>query len=100
MEIIYLSANHAVVQVLGLLNVHPESRGLGAARAMIEWGLQQADEKGAEAYLEAAPELAPLFEKFGWVVVDEICFDLDQWDVLETGVQRWVCMLRKPEVSN
>lgn len=85
------------MQVLGLLDVYPQCRGQGAARKLLQWGLQRADEQGAEAYLETAPSLAPLFEKFGWVVVDEICFDFDEWDVSESGVQRWVCMLRKPQ---
>ena len=33
---------------------------------MMSWGLQQADEQGVEAYLEASPEAVPLYEKHGF----------------------------------
>ncbi|KAK2779164.1 GNAT family protein [Colletotrichum kahawae] len=85
--------------VLGLLDVYPDVRGQGAARKLLEWGLQQADETGSSAYLETAVTLQPFVEKFGWVTVDEVAIDFDGFDdVSETGIQKWVCMLRQPSV--
>lgn len=81
--------------VLVLLDVYPDVRGQGAARKLLEWGLQQADETGPWAYLETAVTLQPLFEKFGWVTVDEVAVDFDGFDdISEYGVQKWACMLR------
>ncbi|KAK1973941.1 hypothetical protein LZ30DRAFT_442315 [Colletotrichum cereale] len=83
--------------ILGLLDVYPNVRGQGAGRKLIEWGLQHADETGSSAYLETAMVLQPLFEKFGWVTVDEIAIDFDKFDnVSESGIQKWACMLRRP----
>lgn len=32
----------------------------------MQWGLRQADEEGAEAYLEASPDAVPLYERLGF----------------------------------
>ncbi|KAK1565904.1 uncharacterized protein LY79DRAFT_529822 [Colletotrichum navitas] len=83
--------------VLGLLDVYPDFQGQGAARRLLEWGLQRADEAGSSAYLETPIVLQLLFEKFGWVTVDEVAIDFEKFDdVFERGIQKWVCMLRQP----
>jgi len=50
----------------------PEHQGKGAAGMLLRWGLDQADEKGLEAYLEATPMAVKYYEKFGFKVVGEL----------------------------
>jgi GNAT superfamily N-acetyltransferase len=49
-----------------MLATDPAYQGKGAGSLMMKWGLNQADEKGWEAYLEASPDAVPLYEKFGF----------------------------------
>ena len=41
-------------------------QGKGAGSQMIRWALDQADEQGVEAYLEASPDAIPLYERLGF----------------------------------
>ncbi|MCJ1481956.1 hypothetical protein MMC06_002117 [Schaereria dolodes] len=54
---------HYYLEMLGTL---PECQGRGAAGQLIRWGLEQADRDGVEAYIEASPVGAPIYERFGW----------------------------------
>ena len=51
---------------LEMLGTLPECQGRGAAGQLIRWGLEQADRDGVEAYIEASPVGAPIYERFGW----------------------------------
>ena len=33
---------------------------------LIRWGLEQADQMGLEAYVEASPAGLPVYRRFGW----------------------------------
>ena len=44
----------------------PAYQGKGAGSQMMLWGLEQADQQGTEAYLEASPDAVPLCEKNGF----------------------------------
>ena len=60
---------------LELICTRPEGRGMGAGRELVRWGVERADredkgERACEMYLEASPQGRPLFEKFGFRVVE------------------------------
>jgi GNAT superfamily N-acetyltransferase len=50
----------------------PEGKGKGVGSGLLTWGVDRADANGCEAYLEASPEGRPLFEKFGWRVLERL----------------------------
>lgn len=53
-----------------MLGTHPTYQGRGAGTKLLKWGLAKADHDGVEAYVSASPEGKPLYEKYGFVVVD------------------------------
>ncbi|EAW20217.1 GNAT family N-acetyltransferase [Aspergillus fischeri NRRL 181] len=56
---------------LEMLGTRPEYAGQGLASRLLRWGLERADEVGLETYLSASPVGRPLYEKFGFRVVEE-----------------------------
>ncbi|KAF4264246.1 hypothetical protein CNMCM8714_007639 [Aspergillus fumigatus] len=56
---------------LEMLGTRPEYAGQGLASKLLRWGLERADEVGLETYLSASPAGRPLYEKFGFRVVEE-----------------------------
>lgn len=55
---------------LDMLGVHPSYKGKGLGSKLLKWGLERADAEGLEVYLSASPEGKPLYEKFGFRIVD------------------------------
>lgn len=55
---------------LNILFTHPEHRNRGAGSLLVDWGVRKADESGVEAYVEASTMGKPVYEKYGFVVVD------------------------------
>ncbi|KAI0420552.1 hypothetical protein F5X98DRAFT_11140 [Xylaria grammica] len=53
------------VYVLELLAVHPDYQGLGAGKALVEWGTAAADRLGIRAVVEGTPAGRRLYEKCG-----------------------------------
>lgn len=49
-----------------MLATLPEYQGQGAAGMLLRWGLEQADQMGVEAYVEASPAGLPVYRRFGW----------------------------------
>jgi ribosomal protein S18 acetylase RimI-like enzyme len=54
-------------------------RRRGAGSMLIRWGLEKANEKGMEAYLEASEQTRLLYEKFGFKVAEQFKFDKVQY---------------------
>ena len=50
----------------------PSQRGKGAARLLIQWGIEQAEKTGAPAYLEAGVMGRPIYEKMGFQQFGEL----------------------------
>ena len=62
-------------------------RGKGAARLLIQWGIEQAEKQGAPAYLEAGVMGRPIYEKMGFRQVGELMeLDLRPFGVETTFV--------------
>lgn len=57
---------------LALICAAPGAEGRGVGSGLVRWGADRADADGCAAYLEASPEGRPLFEKFGWRVVERL----------------------------
>ena len=65
----------------------PSQRGKGAARLLIQWGIERAEETGASAYLEAGVMGRPIYEKMGFRQVGELMeLDLRPFGVETTFV--------------
>lgn len=59
---------------LGSLAVDPDYQGLGLARKLVDMGLAWADADGVPTYLEATPEGAKIYPRFGFEKVGEYPF--------------------------
>lgn len=60
---------------LTLLGTDPAHRGLGLGQRLLAANLTRVDAAGAPAYLEAADELVPLYERFGFRVIERFALD-------------------------
>lgn len=65
---------HAILMYMA---TDPAWRRKGAATACVQWGLDLCKELGIMAYLEASPAGAPVYEKLGFGVVDQIESEFD-----------------------
>lgn len=81
--------------MLRTLATHPDHRGKGAAKVMLDWGLQRADEMGLVTYLDATTMAKPIYEKRGFVVIKALPWDRRPWGG-EGEDWHW-CMTRQPQ---
>jgi GNAT superfamily N-acetyltransferase len=79
---------------LDVLATHPKYQGRGAARLLIQWGLDLASKAGVEAYLEATAAGKPVYQKFGFESVKVVQFDLNKYGVDATA--QFDFMIRPP----
>ncbi|KAI5458830.1 hypothetical protein BGZ63DRAFT_52758 [Mariannaea sp. PMI_226] len=56
---------------LNILFTHPDYRRQGVADLILAWGKQKADEMGVEMWLDATKYGVPVYEKHGFIVVNE-----------------------------
>ncbi|KAK3687730.1 hypothetical protein B0T22DRAFT_405620 [Podospora appendiculata] len=56
---------------LFMLFTHPDYRRRGAGQLCMDWGKGQADTLGLEMFLESTPYGRPLYEKNGFVLIEE-----------------------------
>ncbi|EAW15249.1 GNAT family N-acetyltransferase [Aspergillus clavatus NRRL 1] len=66
---------------LNMLGTHPAYHGRGLASRLLRWGLERADAEGVETYLSASRAGRPLYEKYGFRVVEvrEVAAGYVQW---------------------
>lgn len=82
---------------MNVLAILPEYQRLGIGQAMLATVLKQADEVGRKVYIEATPEGASLYRKFGWVECDDrLRFDLVQFDAGEGVLETTLFLMREP----
>lgn len=70
----------------------PDYRRRGAASLLLQWGIDSADERGVEIYLESSMAGRPLYEKFGLRTLK--VFDFDMAQLGYEGIDTHTCMLR------
>ena len=51
---------------LEIVGTSPKFQRKGAGSELLQYGCERADEQGVEAFLEAAPDALPLYQKFGF----------------------------------
>ncbi|KFA69703.1 hypothetical protein S40285_08107 [Stachybotrys chlorohalonatus IBT 40285] len=56
---------------LNIIYTHPDFRRQGVANVMLAWGKQKADEMGVEMWLDATKYGVPVYQKHGFIVVEE-----------------------------
>ena len=78
---------------LRLLHTDPAHKRRGAGSMILRWGAEEADRLGLESYLEASPEGKPLYEKSGFVGVDDFTVDMSQWGGPESHT---TVLMRRP----
>ncbi|KAL4864074.1 hypothetical protein BDV12DRAFT_201442 [Aspergillus spectabilis] len=79
---------------LETLFVHPEHQGQGVGRALLQWGINEAERLGLMVYLEATEAGRPLYEQFGFKNVKSVDFDAAEFG--GEGRQRYTFMIRQP----
>ncbi|KAF2483301.1 acyl-CoA N-acyltransferase [Neohortaea acidophila] len=62
---------------LDVLGVLPEYQGRGIGKLLIQYGIDRADEQGIEAYLDASPKGAPVYERVGFRGSHLVEFEID-----------------------
>lgn len=55
----------------------PQWRRNGAATLCVEWGVSRCKELGIPAYLEASKEGAPVYQRLGFEIVDDVHMEVD-----------------------
>lgn len=80
--------------MLDMLATHPVHQGRGAGKALLDWGLEKADDERLVTYLNATDVGRRMYEKKGFEVVKTI-----EWDRVPWGGEgkdcHW-CMVRQP----
>ncbi|CAG9990305.1 unnamed protein product [Clonostachys byssicola] len=57
---------------LAALVCHEDYQGKGAGGLLLRYGLNRADEMGADVYLEASPPGVPIYKRFGFKEIDRV----------------------------
>jgi GNAT superfamily N-acetyltransferase len=61
---------------LHMLHTDPKEGGRGAGRALLQWGMQKADDLELPIYLESSPSAHGFYKKFGFEDVEILELDL------------------------
>lgn len=84
--------------MLNSLATHPDQRGRGAAKLLLDWGLKKADSDGLVTYLDGTVMARPIYEKNGFKLVKDLEWDRVPWG--GEGRDWLACMVRQPQESN
>ncbi|KAK0274945.1 hypothetical protein LTR35_011367 [Friedmanniomyces endolithicus] len=79
---------------LGMLATQPCFQHNGAGTMLLDVILAEADESGLEVYLEGTDTAKPLYEKHGFVAVNEVRFDPAEYGVCDIGRERQTVLVR------
>ncbi|OQE34634.1 hypothetical protein PENCOP_c016G02005 [Penicillium coprophilum] len=80
--------------ILDLLATLPEYQGRGFGSAILKWGTEKADASQSRIFLEGTPEGVPVYQKYGWKVVEEVVLDFAQFG--GEGHESFFLMMRDP----
>jgi WD repeat-containing protein 48 len=65
--------------MLNQLATHPDHQGRGAAKMMLDWGMQKADEEELVTYLDSTVTGRPVYERRGFALVKALEWDRVPW---------------------
>ena len=88
---------HCLLSVLATL---PEYRRKGIGSQLLRRGLEEADEKGYESWINASPQGLALYKRHGWEEVGFVDINIGEWGGKEGIIDRTVCLVRKPKVKS
>jgi GNAT superfamily N-acetyltransferase len=77
------------------LYVRPEFQRKGLGGRLVEWGLQKAEERGLQVYIESTEKGLGLYLKYGMTEVDRVDVDLEPWGA-KNGEWNRYALLHKP----
>lgn len=77
-----------------MVATQPTYQHRGAGTMLLEDILAEADEAGIECYLEATDTAKPLYERHGFVTVNEIRFDPAAYGIYGFNIERQTIMVR------
>src|SRR5207248_1577356 len=87
-------SDERLVPVCALLCVHRDHQRRGAGAALVQWGLDQAENFGLPAYLEASVYGYPLYLKMGFHEINTMTVKAEKWD--GSHDMNYVVMLKNP----
>ena len=95
---------HVSMLVLNVCCTHPEYRWCGIGRMLMEWGVEHGDQLDLDTYVDASGMGKPLYEAYGFEVVDEHRFSAPKtdpspvWQEMEATLlpYEWWGMVRLP----
>ena len=87
-------SDQLLVPVCALLCVHRDHQRRGAGTALVQLSLDQAENLGLPAYLEASVHGYPLYLKLGFYEIDTVTVKADNWD--GSCDMNYVVMLKNP----
>lgn len=79
---------------IGMLATRPSHQHNGAGTMLLHAILAEADAAGVEVYLEGTDTAKPMYEKNGFVAVDELRFDPAEYGMHGLGRERQTVMVR------
>lgn len=77
-----------------MVATQPAYQHHGAGTMLVQNILAEADEAGIECYLEATDTAKPLYERHGFMTVNELRFDPAAYGVYGYNVERQTIMVR------
>lgn len=77
-----------------MVATQPSYQHHGAGTMLLEQILADADEAGVECYLEATDTAKPLYERHGFVTVNELHFDPAPYGIYGFEIERQTIMVR------
>jgi predicted N-acetyltransferase YhbS len=87
-------SDQVLVLACALLFVHRDHQHHGAGTALVQWGLDQAENFSLPAYLEAGVYSYPLYLKMGFHEINTITVKAEMWD--GSRDMNYVVMLKNP----
>ncbi|PWY71036.1 hypothetical protein BO70DRAFT_382215 [Aspergillus heteromorphus CBS 117.55] len=85
--------------ILKELYVRPEFQRQGLGGALVQWGIDEADRLGLQAYTEASPDGYGLYVRFGLEEVDRVTVDLEPWGGNPGEYNSYALLLRPARVE-
>ncbi|KAK3075914.1 hypothetical protein LTR53_000343 [Teratosphaeriaceae sp. CCFEE 6253] len=79
---------------IGMLATQPRHQHNGAGTLLLAALLAEADQAGMEVYLESTGTAKPLYERHGFVAVNEVRFEPGEYGVYDVGGERQTVMVR------
>ena len=83
--------------LMAILMTLPGYQRNGIGGKLLEWGLEQADEKGYRCWIDSSPEGSGLYKKHGWEEIGFSDVDLADWGGEQGVLYRTVHLVRKPK---